>query len=122
MAFGVERVEVDDVDLRRTCSIHLSDGCIAQRVAGQCREDDAGGCLAQVLLDDRQADLGGATEKQQGLGIADGVDHQWSSNLLDISEAKTLVGSTVRRTLSHSSIRGYIEWKVSASVRESFAV
>ena len=87
--------------------LQLRDGVVAARIAGQRGEDHAQRSLLQVLLADGQADLGGAAEQQQGLGVTDGVDH-CSSNLLDMSEAKTPVGSTARRILIHSSIRGYM--------------
>ena len=39
-----------------------------------------------------------------------------------MSETKTPVGSTLRRTAIHSSMRGYMVWKLSALTRESLAV
>ncbi|EUA24319.1 hypothetical protein I552_3524 [Mycobacterium xenopi 3993] len=45
-----------------------------------------------------------------------------SSKRRAMSEAKTRKGSTLRRTAIHSSMRGYMAWKVSAVVRESLAV
>src|SRR5246127_4980164 len=37
-----------------------------------------------------------------------------------MSDANTRSGSTLRRTAIHSSMRGYMAWKVSAVVRGSF--
>src|SRR5699024_4698010 len=83
-------------------------------------QDDPKRTLVRVLLRGRQRDVGGTAQDQQGLGIANGVNH--SSSLRLMSEAKMPSGSTDWRIVRNSSTRGYISWNVSAAVRESFAV
>src|SRR5690606_1007996 len=88
-----------------------------RRAGGQ---DDPHRTVAGVLLGDGQRDVGRAAEHQQRLGVSNGVDH--SSSLRLMSETKMPSGSTVWRIFRNSFARGYILWKVSAVVRESFAV
>ncbi len=75
VAFGVDAVEVDPLDGLRSGGLHLGDGVVALRVAGDVGQHDAGPCIAQVALADRQPDLGGASEQQDGLGITGGVEN-----------------------------------------------
>ena len=75
MALGVDGVEVDELDRLGARGLHLRDGVVTARVVGQGGQHDARRRVAQVPLADRQPDLGGAAEQQDGLGVAYGVEH-----------------------------------------------
>ncbi len=64
-------------------------------------------------------DVGGAPEQQQGLGVAERVDH--SESLLAKSDRKRPCGSSARRTSRNSSSRGYIAGISSGRTRASLA-
>jgi hypothetical protein len=145
---GVRRecVEVDTLHRRCAGGLHLLDRSISRRVSGHGREDHAHRTLLEVLGGDGQSDLGAATEHQDGLRYAYGVDHecsclvgssgstpgrarpragdetQASSRRRAMSEMNTPVGSILRRLAIHESICGYMAWKFCAEVRESLAV
>src|SRR5947209_1646689 len=87
-----------------------------RRPGGQYHAQRAAGGVARR---GGQRDLGGAAQQQQGLRVANSVDH--SSSLLDRSEANTPAGSAAARTLRHSSIRGYMRCSAAAEVRDSLA-
>ena len=80
--------------------------------------------VAQVALADGQPDLGRAAEQQDGLGVSYGVEAPFTAapNVGPCRRRRRRSGSTLRRTAIHSSMRGYMAWKVSALMRESLAV
>src|SRR5699024_1950494 len=119
MALGVQGLEGDELDLAGPERTQLR-GRLLTRGGGPVGQHHPDRRLRQIFGGDRQRDLRAAAQQQHRLRITHGVD-QFSSNLLAISDMNTPVGSTSRRTAIHSSMRGYIAWKVSAEVRDSFA-
>ena len=89
-------------------------------LAGASREGHVHTLTWLGQLEDRgEGDLGGATQHQDPLQVADGVLH--SSNLLARSDMNTPSGSASCLISRHCSSRGYIFLIVAAVIRESLA-
>ena len=94
--------------------------CAARRAGGQ---HDPQRPIGGVPAGDGQRDVGRAAEQQQGLGRAQGVEHEV---LLELEPASQVGGEHAvrvdrRRTRRKSSSRGYIWRNVAAPSRESLA-
>jgi hypothetical protein len=125
-------VEVVHLDLR--AEVGEFGGGRGQRRRGASGQVDPAGALAHQAAGGGQADLGGASEQQQGLGLAQGVQHgfgsflgRWSPSRPSRprrrarSETKRERGSIRARSSRKSPSLGYILASDSGRSRESFA-